>query len=55
MVAWIVLIVSALVVLGLFAFLAFYDWLAFLLSIALTILIVGAVCGLKWSIETLLG
>lgn len=55
MVAWIVLIVSALVILGFFALLAFDDWQAFLFAIALTILIVGAVYGLKWSIETLLG
>ncbi len=55
MVNWIVLIVSALVILGLFALLVFYDWRAFLLSIALTILIVGAVVGLEWSIRTLFG
>ena len=55
MVAWIVLIVSALVVLGFFAILAFDDWLAFLLSIALTVLLVGAVVGLMWSTQTLFG
>lgn len=55
MVAWIVLIVSALVILGFFALLAFDDWRAFLFAITLTVLMFGAVCGLMWSIETLLG
>lgn len=55
MVAWIVLIVSALVILGFFALFAFDDWRAFLFAIALTVLIVGSAVGLVWSIQTLFG
>ena len=55
MVALIVLIVSALVVLGFFALSAFDDWQVFLFAITLTVLMFGAVCGLAWSIQKLFG
>ena len=55
MVAWIVLIFSCLILLGLLALLATDDWKTFLISFVVTALLIGSAVGLAWSIEALFG
>ena len=53
MVAWTVLIISALVILVFLTLLAIDDWETFLFAIIFSLLLFGAACGLCWSIVEL--
>lgn len=52
-IAWIVLAISAIILIGFFAFLIIVDWQTFLFSIVATALIFGAIYGFFWALSVL--
>ena len=55
MVAWLVLIVSTLILLGFLTFLGINNWQVLALSIVITALLFCAIYGLAWSLYDLFG
>ena len=55
MIAWIVLIVSALVLAGFIVFIFVDDWKSALIALLATSLLFGAAYGLSWSLLELFG